>query len=173
MDLISGSFRGEEQLATVRRARCVRLHDGKHKVRIYDYANLNVRMLSRECLISDVAGMRLSATRFFFRPAPFQGGLPMSFFRPIRSGSAITPVACEDHQGRCRHAAGEPVRARRPADPGSAEGAARQKCHRGFLYKRLDTLRETNGRFRVNVALQIAFDGFGSPEVVLLCAAPA
>ena len=42
-----------------------------------------------------IRAMRLSATRSFFPPAPFQGGLPMSFFRPIRSGSAITPGACE------------------------------------------------------------------------------
>jgi hypothetical protein len=39
--------------------------------------------------------MRLLATRSSFLPALFPGGLPMSFFRPIRSGSAITPVACE------------------------------------------------------------------------------
>jgi len=39
-----------------------------------------------------------------------------------------------------------------------------------FLYRRLETLAETKGRFRLNVALPIAFDGFGRLEVDLLCA---
>lgn len=52
-----------------------------------------------------------------------------------------------------------------------AEGAARARsATEAFLYRRLDTLRETNGRFRVNVALPIPFDGFGTLEVDLLCA---
>jgi hypothetical protein len=38
------------------------------------------------------------------------------------------------------------------------------------MYRRLDTLRETNGRFRVNATLPIPFDGFGTLEVDLLCA---
>jgi len=52
-----------------------------------------------------------------------------------------------------------------------AEGAARARsATEAFLYRRLDTLRETNGRFRINVALPIPFDGFGTLEVDLLCA---
>jgi very-short-patch-repair endonuclease len=39
-----------------------------------------------------------------------------------------------------------------------------------FLYRRLETLPETKGRFRVNAALPIAFDGLGKMEVDLLCA---
>ena len=34
----------------------------------------------------------------------------------------------------------------------------------------MDTLGETNGRLRLNVALPIPFDGFGTLEVDLLCA---
>jgi very-short-patch-repair endonuclease len=57
------------------------------------------------------------------------------------------------------------------AVPEDAEGAARaRKASEAFLYRRLDTLRETNGRFRVNVTLPIPFDGFGTLEVDLLCA---
>jgi very-short-patch-repair endonuclease len=52
-----------------------------------------------------------------------------------------------------------------------AEGAARARtASETFLYRRLDTLTETKGRFRLNVALPIPFDGFGSLEVDLLCA---
>src|SRR5262245_58669188 len=55
--------------------------------------------------------------------------------------------------------------------PEDAEGAARARsATEAFLYRRLDTLNETNGRFRLNVALPIPFDGFGTLEVDLLCA---
>ena len=39
-----------------------------------------------------------------------------------------------------------------------------------FLYRRLQTLAATKGRFDVNVSLPIAFDGLGRLEVDLLCA---
>jgi very-short-patch-repair endonuclease len=55
--------------------------------------------------------------------------------------------------------------------PPDAEGAARARsASEAFLYRRLDTLAETAGRFRLNVALQIPFDGFGTLEVDLMCA---
>jgi very-short-patch-repair endonuclease len=38
-----------------------------------------------------------------------------------------------------------------------------------FLYRRLESLPATNGRFNINAALPIAFDGFGRLEVDLLC----
>jgi very-short-patch-repair endonuclease len=51
-----------------------------------------------------------------------------------------------------------------------AEGAARARsATEAFLFRRLETLAETKGRFRVNVALPIPFDGTGSLEVDLLC----
>ena len=52
-----------------------------------------------------------------------------------------------------------------------ADGADRARsATEAFLYRRLETLAETKGRFRVNVALPIAFDGVGRLEVDLLCA---
>jgi hypothetical protein len=39
-----------------------------------------------------------------------------------------------------------------------------------FHFRRLETLVQTNGRFRLNFALRIALDGAGRPEVDLLCA---
>jgi very-short-patch-repair endonuclease len=52
-----------------------------------------------------------------------------------------------------------------------AEGAARARsATEAFLHRRLDTLTETSGRFRVNVMLPIPFDGLGTLEVDLLCA---
>jgi very-short-patch-repair endonuclease len=40
-----------------------------------------------------------------------------------------------------------------------------------FLYRRLETLAETAGKFRLNAELPIPFDGWGRMEVDLLCGA--
>ena len=56
------------------------------------------------------------------------------------------------------------------AMPEDAEGAARARsATEAFLYRRLDAA-ETNGRFRLNVALPIPFDGFGTLKST--CCAP-
>jgi very-short-patch-repair endonuclease len=52
-----------------------------------------------------------------------------------------------------------------------AEGADRARsATEAFLYRRLETLPETAGRFRLNAGLSIPFDGWGKMEVDLLCA---
>jgi hypothetical protein len=57
------------------------------------------------------------------------------------------------------------------AMPEDADGAARARsATEAFFYRRLDTLTETSGRFRLNVALPIPCDGFGTLEVDLLSA---
>lgn len=57
------------------------------------------------------------------------------------------------------------------AVPPDAEGAARARsATESFLYRRLETLADTRGRFTLNTSLPIAFDGQGSLEVDLLCA---
>src|SRR5262249_22668013 len=51
------------------------------------------------------------------------------------------------------------------------EGANRARsATEAFLYRRLETLPETAGRFRLNAELPISFDGSGGMEVDLLCA---
>jgi very-short-patch-repair endonuclease len=55
--------------------------------------------------------------------------------------------------------------------PPDADGADRARsATEAFLYRRLETLAETKGRFRLNVSLPIAFDGLGRLEVDLLSA---
>jgi very-short-patch-repair endonuclease len=62
------------------------------------------------------------------------------------------------------------VTAARPI-PHDAEGAGRARsASEAFLYRRLETLAETRGRFQLNTDLAIAFDGFGRMEIDLLCA---
>jgi very-short-patch-repair endonuclease len=51
-----------------------------------------------------------------------------------------------------------------------AEGASRARsASEAFLYRRLETLSETSGWFRLNTELPIAFDGRSQMEVDLLC----
>jgi very-short-patch-repair endonuclease len=52
-----------------------------------------------------------------------------------------------------------------------AEGANRARsASEAFLFRRLEALHETRGRFRLNADLAIPFDGSGRMEVDLLCA---
>ncbi len=62
------------------------------------------------------------------------------------------------------------VHAARTVHP-DADGVDRARsATEAFLYRRLETLPETKSRFRINVSLPIAFDGYGQLEVDLLCA---
>ena len=62
------------------------------------------------------------------------------------------------------------VHAVRPV-PADADGLARARsATEAFLFRRLESLPDTRGRFALNAALPIAFDGFGALEVDLLCA---
>lgn len=61
------------------------------------------------------------------------------------------------------------VHAVRPVSP-DADGLARARsATEAFLFRRLESLPETKGRFVLNSPLPIAFDGGGTLEVDLLC----
>ena len=148
-----------------------RLYDGKREVRIYDYADLNVamlaRMFDRRCRGYEAIGYTI------LLPASAVPGWPADVVLPS------DPVWKRDYSGSVRRLIRDGVdtplaslfvHAAR-AMPEDAEGAARARsASKAFLYRRLDTLKETNGRFRLNAALPIPFDGFGTLEVDLLCA---
>jgi superfamily II DNA or RNA helicase/very-short-patch-repair endonuclease len=148
-----------------------RLYDGKREVRIYDYADLNVpmlaRMFDRRCRGYEAIGYTI------LLPASAMPGWPADVVLPS------DPVWKRDYSGSVRRLIRDGVdtplaslfvHAARSVSE-DAEGAARARsATEAFLYRRLDTLRETNGCFRVNVALPIPFDGFGTLEVDLLCA---
>jgi superfamily II DNA or RNA helicase/very-short-patch-repair endonuclease len=148
-----------------------RLYDGKREVRIYDYADLNVpmlaRMFDRRCRGYEAIGYTI------LLPASAVPGWPADVVLPS------DPVWKRDYSGSVRRLIRDGVdtplaslfvHAAR-AMPEDAEGAARARsASEAFLYRRLDTLKETNGRFRLNAALPIPFDGGGTLEVDLLCA---
>jgi very-short-patch-repair endonuclease len=57
--------------------------------------------------------------------------------------------------------------------PAEAEGIERARsATETFLYRRLETLRETKGKFRLNAELPIPFDGWSRMEVDLLSHGP-
>jgi superfamily II DNA or RNA helicase/very-short-patch-repair endonuclease len=148
-----------------------RLYDGKREVRIFDYADLSVpmlaRMFDRRCRGYEAIGYTI------LLPASAIPGWPADVVLPY------DPVWKRDYSGSVRRLIRDGVdtplaslfvHAAR-AMPEDAEGAARARsATEAFLYRRLDTLKETNGRFRLNVALPIPFDGFGTLEIDLLCA---
>jgi superfamily II DNA or RNA helicase/very-short-patch-repair endonuclease len=148
-----------------------RLYDGKREVRIYDYADLNVpmlaRMFDRRCRGYEVIGYTI------LLPASAIPGWPADVVLPS------DPVWKRDYSGSVRRLVRDGVdtplaslfaHAARTV-PEDVDGAARARsATEAFLYRRLDTLKEANGRFRLNVALPIPFDGFGTLEVDLLCA---
>jgi very-short-patch-repair endonuclease len=148
-----------------------RLYDGKREVRVYDYADVNVpmlgRMFDRRCLGYEAIGYTI------LLPASAIPGWPADVMLPS------DPVWKRDYAGSVRRLVRDGVdsplanlfvHVARPVSP-DAEGATRARsATEAFLYRRLETLVETKGRFRLNVALPIAFAGFGTLEVDLLSA---
>ena len=148
-----------------------RLHDGKREVRVYDYADLNVpmlaRMFDRRCRGYEAIGYTV------LLPASAIPGWPADVVLPS------DPVWKRDYSGSVRRlvrdAVDSPlasffVHVARPVPP-DAEGAQRARsASEAFLFRRLETLMATKGRFAVNTKLPIPFDGAGSLEIDLLCA---
>lgn len=148
-----------------------RLYDGKREVRIYDYADLNApmlaRMFDRRCRGYEAVGYTI------LLPASAIPGWPADVVLPSE------PVWKRDYSGSVRRLVRDGVdtplanlfvHVARTVTP-DADGADRARsATEAFLFRRLETLPETKGRFRVNDALPIAFDGLGMLEVDLLCA---
>ena len=148
-----------------------RLYDGKREVQVYDYADLNVpmlaRMFDRRCRGYEAVGYTIILPASAIPGWPADVTLPAdplwkrdyaaSVRRLVRDG-VDTPLAT------LFVTAAQPI-------PAEAEGTKRARsASEAFLYRRLETLAETRGRFQLNADLPIPFDGFGRMEIDLLCA---
>jgi very-short-patch-repair endonuclease len=148
-----------------------RLYDSKREVRIYDYADLDVpmlaRMFDRRCRGYEAVGYTITLPASAVPGWPAAVPLPpdpgwkqdyaASVRRLIRDG-VDAPLANLFVHAAHRFAA-------------EAEGIGRARsATEAFLYRRLETLHGTRGRFELNVRLPIAFDGQGQMEADLLCA---
>jgi len=148
-----------------------RLHDLKREVRVYDYADLNVPMLSRmfdrRCRGYEAIGYSI------LLPASAVPGWPADVPLPV------DPQWKQDYAASVRRlvrdGVGSPlanlfIHVARP-HAADAEGTARARsASEAFLYRRLETLPATVGKFRLNAELPIVFDGWGKMEVDLVCA---
>lgn len=146
-----------------------RLHAGKREVRVYDYADLNVpmlaRMFDRRCEGYEAAGYVIQLPGSAVPGWPAEVPLPIdpewkrdyaaSVRRLVRDGVDV-PLADLFVHAACRFS---------PATEGDARARSASEA---FLYRRLQTLPETTGRFQLNVKLPIPFDEQGEMEVDLL-----
>lgn len=147
-----------------------RLHEGKTEARVYDYADLNVPMLSRmfdrRCSGYEAVGYSL------LLPASAIPGWPPDVPLPIdpewkRDYAASVRRLIRD--GVDNELADLFVRAAVIPSPG-AEGVARARsASEAFLFRRLESLPATRGKFRLNSRLPIPFDQQGSLEADFLC----
>jgi very-short-patch-repair endonuclease len=145
------------------------LYDGKREVRVYDYADLSVPMLSRmfdrRCRGYEAVGYTIQLPGSAVPGWPADVPLPVD---PQWKSQYAASVRRLVRDGVDRPLASLFVHAARIPDL-NAEGAARARsATEAFLYRRLETLPETAGRFRLNAELPIPFDGWGRMEVDLL-----
>jgi hypothetical protein len=148
-----------------------RLQEGKREVRIYDYADLNepmlARMFDKRCRGYEDIGYEI------LLPASAVPGWPADVPLPVdpqwkREYAASVRRLIRD--GVTAPLADLFVHAARQFAP-SAEGAARARsASEAFLYRRLETLPQTGGKFILNAELPIPFDNAGKMEVDFLCA---
>ena len=151
-----------------------RLHrqfDGKREVRVYDYADLNVpalsRMFDRRCRGYEAVGYKILLPASAFPGWPAEVPLP------------VDPLWKQDYAASVRRLIRDGVD--RPLGTlfarvattfsADAEGSERARsATEAFLFRRLETLALTLGRFKLNAELSIPFDGWSRMEVDLLCA---
>lgn len=145
-----------------------RLHDGKCEVRVYDYADLDVPMLSR---MFDRRCEGYAAVGYsILLPASAIPGWPTNVPLPIhpewkREYSSSVQRLIRD--GVDSSLANLFVKASEQSSDRDQTDRPRSSSE-AFLMQRLDTLDATVGRFRLNQHLPIPMDGFGKMEVDFL-----
>jgi superfamily II DNA or RNA helicase/very-short-patch-repair endonuclease len=148
-----------------------RRHHRKREVRVYDYADLNVpmlaRMFDRRCRGYEAVGYRVML------PASAVPGWPLEVPLPVdpqwKNEYAVT-VRRLVRDGVDAPLANLFAHAARTVAPDAAGIDRARSATEAFLYRRLETLPATRGRFHLNADLPIPFDGHGRMEVDLLCA---
>lgn len=148
-----------------------RLHDRKREVCIYDYADLNApmlaRMFDRRCKGYEAIGYSILLSASAVPGWPADVPLPVE---PEWKRDYAASVQRLIRDGVDAHLGNLFVHAARKIQP-DAQGSDRARsATEAFLYRRLETLPETAGKFLVNAVLPIAFDERGRMEVDLLCA---
>jgi hypothetical protein len=144
-----------------------RLHDGKREVRIHDFADLDVPMLSRmfdkRCTGYEAVGYTILLPGSALPGWPVEVPLPVD---PVWKSDYAASVRRLIRDGVDVPLANRFVVATAPAsDDQRARSAAE-----AFLFHRLESLKETEGLFLLNAKLPIPFDNWSEMEVDLYCA---
>lgn len=148
-----------------------RLYTSKKEVQVYDYADLNVplleRMFNRRCKGYEAVGYKIMLPVSAIPGWPIQAPLPVD---PSWKSDYAASVRRLIIDGVDLPLANLFVKASSYFPP-DAEGVARARsATEAFIYRRLETLNETKGRFQLNALLSIPFDVSSQMEVDLLCA---
>jgi very-short-patch-repair endonuclease len=125
------------------------------------------RMFDRRCRGYEAVGYRI------LLPASAVPGWPADVPLPVDpewKSEYAASVRRLVRDGADAHLANLFVHVSRSVSPDAEGGNRARSASEAFLYRRLQTLPETVGRFRLNVELPIPFDGIGHMEVDLLCA---
>lgn len=147
-----------------------RLHESKREVRVYDYADLNVpmlaRMFDRRCKGYEAAGYKIILPANAVPCWPADVPLPVD---PDWKENYAASVRRLVRDGVDKPLADLFVHvAKTPSADSTGAGRARSASE-AFLFRRLETLPQTAGKFRLNAELPIPFDGRGTMEVDFLC----
>lgn len=134
---------------------------GKREVRVYDYADLSVQILSRmfdrRCLGYEAVGYTIQLPGSAVPGWPAEVPLPVDPLWKSQYAASVRRRVCD---GVDPPLANLFVHVAKSPDL-NAEGAERARSSTGaFLYRRLETLPETAGCFRLNAELPIPFDGW-------------
>jgi superfamily II DNA or RNA helicase len=144
-----------------------RLHDGKREVRIHDYADLDVPMLSRmfdkRCAGYEAVGYTILLPASALPGWPVEVPLPVD---PAWKNDYAASVRRLIRDGVDAPLAGLFVAASKPA----SDQLRARSASEAFLSRRLESLPETAGLFRLNEKLAIPFDGWSEMEVDLFSA---
>jgi very-short-patch-repair endonuclease len=148
-----------------------RLYDGKREVQVYDYADLNVAMLSRmferRCRGYEAVGYAIQVPGSAVPGWPADVLLPVDPDWKIQFAASVRRLVRDGVDSPLANLFVHVAR----TIPVDAEGVDRARsATEAFLYRRLETMSELTGCFRLNAELPIPFDGSGKMEVDLLCA---
>lgn len=148
-----------------------RLYDSKKEVQVYDYADLNVpileRMFNKRCRGYEAVGYKILLPASATPGWPIQAPLPVNPAWKNDYAASIRRLICDGVDMPLANLFVQAV----SGIPIDAEGINRARsASEAFLYRRLETLPQTAGRFHLNALLPIPFDASSQMEVDLLCA---
>ncbi len=148
-----------------------RLYARKREVRVIDYADLNIamlaRMFDRRCRGYEAVGYTILLPASAVPGWPAEVPLPVDPQWKNNYAASVRRLVRDGVDMPLAHLFVHVARDVVPSDEGVLRARSATEA---FLYRRLETLTDTAGRFRLNAELPIPFDGCGQMEVDLLCA---